>query len=119
MSDAGDFMMKTLRSGLLLPAAAAALWATTAVACDDHIGKCKIKDWKPTYTGTIQALTIDGVATCDEGKIMLQLYDGEGDAEKFIGVDTAYIRGHIFKAIKLNVEEEPHVLFIKYSIKPD
>ena len=50
---------------------------------------------------------------------MLQLYDGEGDAEKFIGVETAYIRGHIFKAIKLDVEEEPHILFIKYSIKPD
>ncbi len=95
------------------------LASTAALACDDHIGKCKIKDWKPTYTGTMQALTIDGVATCDEGKIMLQLYDGEGDVEKFIGVETAYIRGHIFKAIKLDVEEEPHVLFIKYSIKPD
>ena len=110
-------MMETLRSGLLLSAAAAALWATAAVACDDHIGKCKVKDWKPTYTGMMQALTIDGVATCDEGKIMLQLYDGEGDAEKFIGSrdgihQGAYLQGK-------DVEEEPHILFIKYSIKPD
>ena len=27
------------------------LVSTTALACDDHIGKCEIEDWKHTYTG--------------------------------------------------------------------
>ena len=97
--------------------ATAALWPTLALACDDHIGKCEIEDWKYTYTPMMQALQIDGVATCDKGEVRLRLYDGEGDAQKFVGVETAYIEGHIFKTILLPVEK-PHALSIKYSIEP-
>ena len=64
----------------------------------------------------MQAVTIDGVATCDAGKVRLRLYDGVGDTRKFIGVETAYIEGHIFKAILLQVER-PKALAIKYSIQ--
>ena len=104
---------------IALPAITAfCLVSTTALACDDHFGTCEIEDWKHTYTSMMQALTIDGVATCDAGEIRLRLYDGDGDTRKFIGVDTAYIEGHIFKAILLQVEK-PKALAIKYSIKPD
>ena len=102
---------------LTLAALALCLVPGIALACDDHIGKCEIEDWKHAYSGSLEALYIDGVATCDEGKIRLRFYDGEGKARKFIGVDTAYIEGHIFQATKFRVSK-PRVLSIKYSIDP-
>ena len=102
---------------MLLPALALCLAPGAALACDDHIGKCDVEDWKHTYTGSMQALQIDGVATCNAGRIRLRLYDGEGEARKFVGVETAFIQGHIFKAIKLQVAK-PAALSIKYSIEP-
>ena len=101
----------------LLAVATLCLAAGPAIACDDHIGRCELEDWKHTYTGMMKALQIDGVATCNTGRIRLRLYDGEGDARKFVGVETAFIEGHIFKAIKLPVAE-PRALSIKYSIEP-
>ena len=101
----------------MLAALALCLAPGIALACDDHVGTCKIEDWKHTHTGMMKALQIDGVATCDKGEVRLRLYDGEGDAQKFVGVETAYIEGHIFKTILLPVEK-PHALSIKYSIEP-
>ena len=100
-----------------LAALALCLAPGVALACDDHIGKCEIEEWRHEYTSSMKALTIEGVATCDKGEIRLRFYDGEGEARKFIGVDTAYIEGHIFEAIKLRVEK-PRALSIKYSIDP-
>lgn len=96
--------------------AAASLASGGALACDDHTGKCEIEDWKHDYTAVMQALTIDGVATCNAGTVRLRLYDGAGDARKFVGVETAYIKGHIFKAIVLPAAK-PTALSIKYSIE--
>ena len=78
---------------------------------------CEIEDWNYSYTPMIKALTIDGVTTCDAGEVRLRLYDGEGDARKFLAVETAYIEGHIFKALVFPVEGRPKALSIKYSIK--
>ena len=103
----------------LIPAALAAallVSADAALACDDHHGTCEIEDWKATYTAMMEAIQIDGVATCNEGRIMLRLYDGAGDSRKFIGVERTFIRGHIFKASKLGVPK-PAALSIKYSIE--
>ena len=94
------------------------LASTVALACADHVGKCEIEDWNYSYTPMMKALTIDGVATCDAGKVRLRLYDGEGDTRKFLAVETAYIGGHIFKALVLPVEAKPKALSIKYSIEP-
>jgi len=101
---------------IMTAAVAATLSAGVALACDDHYGTCEIEDWTHTYTAMAQALQIDGVATCDTGRLMLRLYDGEGDDRKFIGVENAFIKGHIFTAIKLQVAE-PAALSIKYSIE--
>ena len=98
--------------------AVAALWPAAAHTCDDHVGKCEIEDWNHSYTPAMQALVIDGVATCDSGRIRLRLYDGEGATRKFVGVERAFIRGHIFKAMTLQVAR-PHALSIKYSIQPE
>ncbi len=92
------------------------LASTAALACDDHTGTCEIEDWKHTYTSVVQALTIEGVATCNTGTLRIRLYDGEGDARKFFGVETTYIEGHIFKGIMLQAEK-PQALSIKYSIQ--
>ena len=83
-------------------ASMAVFWPTIAAACDDHVGKCKIEE----------------VATCNTGQIRLRLYDGKGEARKFIGVESAYIRGHTFKAIKLQAAK-PRALSIKYSIEQE
>lgn len=101
----------------LVAALALYLAPYAASACDDHVGKCEIEDWRSNYTGVMQALTIEGVATCNAGIVRLRLYDGEGDARKFVGVETAYIEGHIFSAIKLQIAK-PKALSIKYSIEP-
>ena len=74
------------------------LASTAALACDDHTGTCEIEDWKHTYTSVVQALTIEGVATCNTGTVRIRLYDGEGDARKFFGVETTYIEGTSSKA---------------------
>ena len=58
---------------------------------------------------------LDGVATCDEGRIALRLYEGEGG--KFLGADTAYIKQHIFQAAIQGIQS-PTDIAIKYSIKP-
>ena len=87
------------------------------VADQNLSGKCEIEDWTHGYTAVMQALTIDGVATCNAGTVRLRFYDGAGDARKFVGVETAYIKGHIFKAIVLQAAK-PTALSIKYSIEP-
>lgn len=100
-----------------LAVTALCLVAGPAIACDDHHGTCEIEDWTHTYTGMMDALQIDGVATCDTGEVRLRLYDGEGDTKKFLGVENAYIQGHTFQAIKIGVAK-PIALSIKYSINP-
>ncbi len=110
-------MTRHLKILPLIAAAAGLLWMTAAIACDDHVGKCKIEEWRSSYTAVMRALTIDGVATCDAGVARIRLYEGEGDARKFLGVETAYIEGHIFKAFVLDVAK-PRTLSIKSSIEP-
>lgn len=92
--------------------------AGLAMACDDHHGACEIEDWTYSYTAVMQSLVIEGVATCNAGKIRMRLYDGHGEQQEFVGVDTAYLEGHIFKTILLPVEK-PRNLSIKYSIQPE
>ena len=88
-----------------------------ALACDDHHGVCEIEDWTYTYTGMMEVLQIDGVATCDAGEIRLRLCNGKGDDRKFLGIESAFIEGHTFQAIKLQIPK-PTDLSIKYSISP-
>ena len=96
-------------------AVTAVLWATAAVACDDHVGTCEVEDWRwNTVPGGM--LMVDGVATCDDGKIALRFYEGEGG--QYLAAETAYIENHIFQALVIGVEK-PGALAIKYSIDPE
>ncbi len=90
------------------------LASSIALACDDHIGKCEVEDWR--WSGpTGGYLSIEGVSTCDTGRIRLRLYEGENG--KFLGVASGRIRGHTFEAIATDVKSASAVA-IKYSIEP-
>ena len=86
--------------------------AGTAQACDDHHGTCEIEEW--ILNDSPMGVGIDGVATCDEGRMALRIYEGEGG--KLLGVDNAFIKGHIFKAMFLGMKK-PKDLALKYSIE--
>lgn len=95
-------------------AAAGLFWANAAGACDDHHGVCEIEDWR--WTGMGGVLIVEGVATCDEGRVRLRLYEGEGGA--FLGVADGFIEGHTFQALATDIQN-PSAVAIKYSIEPE
>ena len=101
--------------GLIAAAAAGLLCAGVAEACDDHHGVCEIEDWR--WYSVADYLNIEGVATCDSGRIRIRLYEGEGDKAKFIGTADGRIKGHTFEAIGQNIQP-PQSVSIKYSIEP-
>lgn len=80
--------------------------------------ECVVEDWTHSYNTHMQALSIDGATTCKTGAIRLRLYDGEGEARKLLGVETAYIEGYIFEAVLLQVAR-PVALSMKYSIEAE
>ena len=100
----------------LLPAAAAALWATAAVACDDHIGTCEIEEWRWRSSPLGGYLTIEGVTTCNSGYATIRLYEGDGG--RFLGIANGSISGHAVQARAIDVNKATD-LAIKYSIEPD
>lgn len=107
--------MKHPRMTAAATAAAVALALGTAQACDDHHGTCEIEDWRwrAVMGGMVM---IDGVATCNEGHLVLRLYEGEEGP--FLGVANTYIEGHAFTSFATDVPK-PSDVVIKYSINPD
>ena len=97
---------------LILATFMVALTSPPVLACDDHHGACEIEDW--IWHQTASFLTIEGVATCNEGRATIRMYDGE----KFIGIVDGLIEGHGLQAIHLNIPAKPNNLVIKYSIDP-
>ena len=89
------------------------LYVGTALACDDHVGKCKLEAWR-VLPLVGDYLTIDGSATCDKGFLKIRLYDGK----KFIGTADGRIEGHAAEAIASGILANPTDLVIKYSIRP-
>ena len=104
--------MKRLMAPLLC---AGVITAGTAMACDDHHGECAIEDWRWLAVNGMNSILVNGVATCNEGKLALRIYEGEGG--KFLGSETTYIDQHIFQGLFMGVES-PSDFAIKYSIEP-
>ena len=98
-----------------LAATTLALASSISFACEDHHGTCEIEDWRWNPVPGTDFVMLDGVATCDKGKVALRLYEGDGG--KFLGTDTAYIEQHIFQAMVQGIQS-PNDIAIKYSIKP-
>ena len=99
----------------IIAAVAASVWIGAAGACDDHVGKCEIEAWR--YIQSTSMLTIEGSATCDEGRAYIRLYDGTGPDQKFLGIAEGPVENHALSAWAREVDEFED-LAIKYSIEP-
>ena len=99
-----------------LAAAAVVGWTVAASACDDHVGKCAIEAWR-WYSPLPGMLTIEGSASCDAGIASIRIFEQSGDEQKFLGVATGIINGHVLQAIA-NEIDEPQNLAIRVSIDP-
>lgn len=109
-------MMKRL---IVMAIMASALFASGVVgACDDHVGKCEIEDWRWFKISEVNMLTIEGVASCDSGMISVRIYEGVGDSQKFLSIATGFVEGHTFTAIADNIRDfHPDDIAIRYSIR--
>lgn len=97
---------------LLIALAAVVFWSTPSMACDDHAGKCKLDAWRARYVESMGTIFLDGSATCDRGRVIIRMYDGD----KFLGVLSRHIEGHAFRGTA-DVAAFTD-LKIKYSIDP-
>lgn len=73
---------------------------------------CKIEAWKFQKTSS-NYITIDGTTTCNKGKLVLKVYNGEG--KEYIGNDTTYINNGTFKSL-IRTSVHPNSLEIKFTI---
>ena len=98
--------------------ASALLTSGVVGACDDHVGKCEIEDWRWYEVPGMDMLYIEGVATCDSGEITIRIYEGIGDPQQFLGVANGYVESHAFFAVASNVRVfHPDDIAIRYSIR--
>ena len=89
----------------------------TVGACDDHVGKCEIEDFLYRIEG-FDNLVIRGVTTCDSGKIIIRVYDGEGESRKLVAIADGYIVSHTFTAMSSGgVSYMPDNVSFHYSIQ--
>lgn len=79
-------------------------------------GACEIEDWRWEYTAFMKTLQIEGVTTCAKGEMSVRIYDGEGEKRKFLAVDNAYIKRHVFQSLVTGIEGKPAKLAIDYTI---
>ena len=80
--------------------------------------ECKVEDWRYRHVPVLKTVWIEGGTTCDKGEIRIRAYDTSEGTPKFIGVDDAFIEGHIFKARVRDVPKNPKSMEIKYAIEP-
>ena len=96
-------------------AVAAACFISAANACDDHVGKCEIEAWR--WYSVSDMVSIEGSVSCDSGMANIRLFEQVGDEQKFLGVVTGVIEGHVLEAVAMNIDE-PGELVIRASIDP-
>ena len=90
-----------------------------AAAADDPPA-CEVEDWRWYHTTALQALGIEGVATCDSGRVTIRAYDRMQDGERFfLGVGRSVIKGRIFKAAIPAVDPRPANPVLEFSLTPE
>lgn len=72
INQTGEKMMKRLIGTAIMASTLLAFGVVSA--CDDHVGKCEIEDWRWFKISEMNMLTIEGVATCDSGMISVSIY---------------------------------------------
>ena len=96
----------------LLTITAFCLASTAALACE-------VEDWRWYHTEALRALGVEGVATCDSGRIAMRAYDQVGDKRKFLGVEDTFIENRAFKMTIYAVDPRPKNPVIEFTIKLD
>ena len=87
-----------------------------ALACDDHVGECKLDGWQARHSETMGVVFFDASSTCDKGRAIVRLYDGA----KFLGVASGRIEGHALETLaRVAKGSDIEDLKIKYSINPN
>ena len=81
--------------------------------------ECKVEDWRWYHTEALRALGVEGVATCDSGRIAIRAYDQRGDKRKFLGVEDTFIENRAFKMTIFAVDPRPKNPVVEFTIKPD
>ena len=78
--------------------------------------ECRIEDWRWTYTDVMKALTVEGAATCNSGRVIMRVYIEKEEGAVYLGNADSFIDGYAFTAIVTDVEDKPESLSIKYTI---
>lgn len=92
-----------------------------SIACDDHVGKCEIEGllWNISHEGIMD---LQGVTTCDNGRVIIRIYEKIGEDERFLGTTTGYIEGHAFIAVAYDIEpitKDSDDIMIRHAIRQD
>ena len=103
---------------VLYALAASMILAGAAVAQDEQPA-CEVEDWRWYHTKALRIMGIEGVATCDSGRVTLRAYDQNGEAREFLGVERAFIKGGIFKTQILAVDPRPADPVVEFTVMPD
>ena len=80
---------------------------------------CEVEDWRWYHTEALRAFGVEGVATCDSGRIAMRAYDQVGDKRKFLGVEDTFIENRTFKMTIYAVDPRPKNPVVEFTIKPD
>ena len=104
---------------IALCALAASMMVAGAAVAQDEDSACAVEDWRWYHTNALRALGIEGVATCDTGRITLRAYDRINGGRVFLGVGSTTIEGRIFKARILAVDPRPTDPVVEFTVTPD
>ena len=80
---------------------------------------CEVEDWRWYHTKALKVMGVEGVATCDGGRVTLHAHDQKGDAREFLGVARATIEGGIFKANIFAIDPRPTNPVLEFMVIPD
>ena len=71
--------------------------------------ECVVEHWNWSYEAMLNAVYINGTATCESGVVSVQAFD-DG---KFLGATQAPVMGHVMTAMPINASRKPTNLTIK------
>ena len=84
-------------------AAAALCLAAASASAED----CQVEDWRWYHTPMVNMFTVEGVASCDNGRIAMLAYDQNGESRKFLGVADSFIEHRAFVMTIYDVDPPP------------
>lgn len=101
----------------VLAVSMAFVWPGLAKACDDKGEKCQVEEWRSAHNEILEILVIEGVSTCDKGRIRIRVYDTSEDKPKFIGTSAGRIRNHTFRENITEFPKKPASMSIKFNVE--